>query len=480
MLTVLMGTISVVLTTTIVNVAIPSIMVDLEMAQTDVQWLSSGFLAAMTATMLASAPIVARHGQRTTFVAALAVFIAASLLAAASWNGAVMIVARVLQGLMAGIVSPIAMVVIFQVFPDHERGRALGLYGMGVVLAPALGPTLGGVLVDVFSWRAVYLAALPFCLLGLFAARRTLPDDRPGAPQSFDWPGLALLAPGIGLLLNGLTALKQGGGESTGLPWALLAGGLCLALFAVRERRARHPLIAPETLLKPHFALACLLAMIYGAGLFGSTYLLPLLVQGVQGMSATATGLVLMPAGLALAALLPVSGRLSDHMLAHRLIIGGLLMIALGLFGLSTSSPVTGFWVLAGWILLGRLGMGLMLPALNLDALRGLRPAMVHQGSGMINFCRMLGGALGVNLFSLLLAERVADYLSRDVANLQRFYDAGPGIVPVSPEAVLALTRGFSDTFMVFGCLFVVAIVPAVAMGVFRGKFSHDSGRVRR
>ncbi|MDN5939433.1 MAG: MFS transporter, partial [Salinisphaera sp.] len=274
-----MGTISVVLATTIVNVAIPAIMADFGLDQVRAQWLATGFLAAMTATMLTSAPLMQRLGQRRTFTAALALFFVASVLAALSWNSAVMIAARILQGAVAGIIQPLAMVVIFQTFPDHERGRALGLYGMGVVLAPALGPTLGGLLVDTLSWRAVYLAPLPFCALGLLGAWRTLDNRRPAPSGPFDWLGMALLAPGLFALLAGLVGLSvHGGGAAQGS--MLVLATLLLAAFLLRQWRARSPLVSLAVFRYPALALSVVLALIYGAGLYASTYLLPLLVQG--------------------------------------------------------------------------------------------------------------------------------------------------------------------------------------------------------
>lgn len=472
-LTVLMGTVSVVLTTTIVNVAIPSIMADFGMGQIQAQWLSTGFLAAMTATMLTSARLVERFGQRHTFIVALLLFLLVSLLAAASWSATVMIAARVLQGAIAGVIQPLALVVIFQVFPDHERGRALGLYGMGVVLAPAIGPTVGGVLLDVFGWRAVYLAALPFCLMGLYGARAYLPEQRAEHPAPFDWLGLLWLIAGLVTALSGLVSLGGAGGV-----WLTAGGAAILAAFVVHERRAAHPLVALGVFGSPVFTLAAALALIYGAGLFASTYLIPLLVQGVQGLSATATGLVLMPAGLALAAIFPFSGRLSDHYPAHWLIISGLLVFALALFGLAGSNADTGFWVLAGWILLGRVGLGIMLPAVNLTALRGLPAALMQQGSGIINFARMLGGAFGVNLFSLLLELRVARHLAAGHGagfDLHRFYAAAGGAADAPAAAIQALTRGFSDTFIVLGLLFTTAVIPAAMMGARRVRIQNDS-----
>lgn len=477
-LTVLMGTVAVVLTTTIVNVAIPSIMADFDMGQIQAQWLSTGFLAAMTATMLTSARMVERYGQRRVFVGSLILFIAASLLAAASWNATVMIVARVMQGAIAGIMQPLALVIIFQVFPDRERGRALGLYGMGVVLAPAIGPTVGGVLLDVFGWRSVYLAALPFCVLGLWGAKVYLPDRRSSNPVPFDWWGLLFLITGLAFLLAGLAALT-GDHDDLRMPLFLGGGAVAMLLFIIREWRARHAMVALAVFRYPVFTLTAILALIYGAGLFASTYLIPLLVQGVQEFSATQTGLVLMPAGLALAAIFPISGRMSDRWPAHWLILGGLSAFGVGLFGIAASGPATGFWILAGWIMLGRVGLGFMLPALNLSALRSLPESLMQQGSGMINFARQLGGAFGVNLFALLLEVRVAGHLAASNNNsfdLHRFYEVAGGDVP--PAAAQALTQGFSDTFIVLGLLFVTAIIPAIAMGVRHARIRKNTARL--
>lgn len=465
-----MGTVAVVLSTTIVNVAIPAIMADFGMDQVRAQWLATGMLAAMTTTILASARVVERLGQRRTFAGAMLAFVAVSLLAAASWNGTVMIVARVLQGAVAGVIQPLALVVIFQVFPDRERGRALGYYGMGVVLAPALGPTLGGVLVDAFSWRAVYLAPVPICLLGFLGALRYLDNRRAAQIQRFDWWGLASLAAGLLLLLAGLAALvAQVAGWRA--PVLLAGGAVALVAFVLRQRHARAPLVHLQVLRRPEFALAALLAAVYGAGLYATTYLLPLLVQGVQGFSATLTGLVMMPAGLVLAAIFPLSGRAADRYPAHRQILAGLLLFALALFALAATGPATGFLALALIILVGRVGLGFALPAVSVNALRALPETLVQQGSGVINFGRLLGGAFGVNLFALLLEWRVAAHVPPGLDfDLHRFYAEAEAAAAVAPGALAALTRAFGETFIALGVLFLVALLPAAAMGVYGGR----------
>ena len=465
-LTVLMGTIAVVLNATVVNVAIPPIMADFGMSQNLAQWLSTGFLAAMTATMLASARVMERLGQRRTFELCLWVFLAACVLAALSPNAWVMIGARILQGATAGIIQPLALVMIFQVFEDHERGKALGLYGMGVVLAPAVGPVVGGVLIDWLSWRAVYLPAIPFCLLGLWGARRYLPNPQTMSRVAFDWLGLGLLVASLTLVLTGLTALSSDAPRGDAL---LGVGLLVAAAFVVRLLRTRKPLIDLAVFAYPRFVLAGAISMIYGAGLYGSTYLIPLLAQSVQQLSPSATGLVMMPAGLTLLVIFPLAGRLADRFPAHWLNIVGCSGCAVGLFALAATGPATAFWLLAAIIAFGRMALGLMMPALNIGGLRGLPNTLTHQGSSVISFARQLGGTLGVNLFALLLEIRAATHLGGGQVDFHSLYS---NAVP-DARVMAGMTAAFRDTFNVFGGLFLVGLALSVAMAVLYYRERH-------
>ena len=164
--TMMLGTISTILAATIVNVAFPALIAEFGVGHDTLQWVAAGFLAATTATMLTTAWLIETFGERATFVGTMSVFLAASLLAATSWSPAALIVARVLQGGAAGILQPLAMVVLFRVFPVEERGRAMALYGFGIVLAPAIGPAIGGALLEAFGWRSIFLLSVPFCIAG--------------------------------------------------------------------------------------------------------------------------------------------------------------------------------------------------------------------------------------------------------------------------------------------------------------------------
>lgn len=405
--TALLGAVSVILSATIVNVAIPDIMGAFGIDQTKAQWLSTGFLAAMTATMLLTDWAERALGQRLTAVAALALFIAGSVLGGLAPDEDVLIVARVIQGGAAGIVQPLAMMIMFRVFPAEKRGSAMGIFGVGVVLAPALGPWVGGLLMDSFSWRYVFYLGIPFALLAaalsnLFLPARAAAGPRPG----FDWLGFGLMALFLMTLLSAFSSGQRLGWNSDTVLLEFALAAVSAVAFVLWERRTARPMLDLQLFASGPYAAACLVSFVLGAGLFGSTYLLPIFVQTIQGMTPTEAGLLLMPAGFMLVLVFPLAGRLSDRLPPGILIGGGLIVFALSAYLMSFADVHTGFWLLAGWTVLSRIGLGLIFPALSVSALRVLPAQLVAQGSGSINFTRQLGGAFGVNLLAVMLERR--------------------------------------------------------------------------
>ncbi len=488
--TVMLGTISAVLTTTSVNVAIPDIMGAFGIGQDRAQWLSTGMLAAMTVGMLLNAWLMASFGQRKTFVGALAVFIAALLLAAASPNDTVLIFCRVVQGAVAGVLQPLSMYTLFRVFPAGRRGTAMGLFGVSVILGPALGPTLGGVMIDQFNWRAIFYVAVPVSALGMLMGSVFLPEREDAARRlRFDWPGFFLLSVGLGCLLTGLSNGQREGWNSDYILGLFFVAAISTVAFAIWELRAPQPLVNLVVLANPQFTGAATVAFIFGVGLFGSTYLVPLFVQTVQHLTPLAAGLLLMPGGLILAVFFPIGGYLSDNMPARTLIVAGLLCFAVSSWWLAYVDVNTPFWTIAWCVVLSRIGLGLIKPALNLSALKSLRPEVLGQGAGMINFSRQLGGAFGVNLLSVILDRRTffhSDTMTAlqtagnsATAELLRLIQQALAQGGASPDLAAAgalhylgrviyaqaYTLGFRDSFLVVAIIFALGLVPAWMMG---------------
>ncbi|WP_298188046.1 DHA2 family efflux MFS transporter permease subunit [uncultured Pseudomonas sp.] len=402
----MVGSMAMILASTSINVALPAIMADFAIGRPLAQWLSTGFLAAMTAGLLLAAWAQARFGARRTAQFGLLLFIISSLLALvvhAAWQ---LIALRIIQGLCAGIVQPLAMVLIFRVFADGGRGTALGIYGLGVMLAPSLGPAVGGYLVDHFGWAAIFWMPLPMCLLAMLAGQWLLPNVRERSTprldiQAFAWLSVAIFA-ALGFLAEAQRFALSA--PSVWLPGALaLLAGMA---FIQRSRRAAQPLL-PLTLWRhAGFRSASWVALSLGLGLYGSTYLIPLYLQTVEGFSAGHAGMLLLPAGLLMGMASFLGGWLSDRLTAAVLLSAGLLIFALSTAGLAWVEQGASFLVLCFWASVGRIGLGILLPALSTGSLDILSSEELAQGAGAITFVRQLGGAFGVNLLTFFLEWR--------------------------------------------------------------------------
>jgi len=453
LLSVMVGTMASIMSSTIVNVAIPDMSQHFTLGQERAQWVTSGFMVAMTVSMLTTPWLLARYGYRRTYVGTMLLLLAGGVVGGLSSSFALVLGARVAEGLAAGVVQPIPAIIIMRAFEPHEQGRASGIFGMGVVLAPAIGPSLGGVLVDLFGWRSIFFMVVPFCLASLWLAYRFVPVTAPGGAAAnrkgatLDWRGLLLGGAGTLCLLNGMVALH--GGAVSGAALLLGAAAACLLLFLVWQRRmaatGREPLMNLALFGFRPFAMGSIVAFIYGTALFGSTYLLPVYMQLGLGLSASYVGSILLPAGFVLAVTIALVGRMADRRPTWLLVSIGLALLALSFVLMLTVTLSTAIWLLVLWAILGRIGLGFILPSLNLGSLRALDPELISQGSSAINFVRMLGGAIGVSLCGIVLEWRLAvhgDSLAQ---------------AATSPARLAA----FNESFMMLAALCVLALFAA-------------------
>ena len=257
LLSVMVGTMASIMSSTIVNVAIPDMSQHFVVGQERAQWVTSGFMVSMTVSMLTTPWLLARYGYRATYNACMWLLLVGGVVGGFANTFELVLAARVAEGLAAGVVQPIPAIIILRAFQPHEQGRASGIFGMGVVLAPAIGPTIGGVLVDLLGWRSIFFMVVPFCLASLWLASRFVPNTAPGGVaanrqgNALDWRGLLLATAGTLCLLNGLVELRGG----TPLTASLLVGGAAVALAAFIAwqwhmlRRARADTRAQEPLM---------------------------------------------------------------------------------------------------------------------------------------------------------------------------------------------------------------------------------------
>ncbi|QKO23973.1 DHA2 family efflux MFS transporter permease subunit [Rhodoferax sp. BAB1] len=458
LLAVMVGTMASIMSSTIINVAIPDMSHQFVLGQERAQWATSSFMVATTVAMLCTPWLLASFGYRRTYVVAMLMLLGGGVGGGLAGNFEVVLVARVVEGLAAGVVQPIPAIIIMRAFQPQERGRAGGIFGMGVVLAPALGPSIGGLLVDWFGWRSIFFMVVPFCVASIWLAYRYVPVTAPGGAAAdrqgnrLDWAGLLLATVGTLCLLNGMVELH---GATSAQAWALLGVALaCTVGFIAwqrhQARRGDMPLMHPDLFAFRSFAMGSLVAFIYGTALFGSTYLLPLYIQMAQQLSASHVGTIMLPAGLVLAVTIPLAGRLSDHWPIRVLICLGLALLSASFALMVTISLHATLWLLVAWVVLGRIGLGFILPSLNNGAMAGLEPRLISQASSAINFLRMLGGAVGVSLCGIVLEWRIAAHGD----NLSR------------PDSSVARLAAFDETFVLLAGVCALAMLAAWQMRV--------------
>jgi EmrB/QacA subfamily drug resistance transporter len=442
--TVMIGTVASIMASTIINVAVPDMARVFVLGQERAQWLSAGFMGAMTLSMLTTPWLLDRYGYRHTYIGAVTLLMAGGIAGGLSPWFDLVLAMRVIEGLAAGVLQPIPAIIILHAFGPGERGKAMGIFGFGVVLAPAVGPSVGGILVEWFGWRSIFFVVAPFCLLAMAMARRYLPVAAPGgvpvnrAGGRLDVVGLGLIAVAVLALLNGMVNLN---GETMSLGLALLVCSVVATVgFVAHQRRGARPLMALGLFAHRPFSMGGLVAFTYGMGLFGSTYLVPVFMQEALHLPPSQAGAVLLPAGIVLALTIPVAGRLADRVPVSRLVTAGLLLLAVSFFLMIGVSAGTSLGLITLWAVIGRVGLGFVLPSLNLGSMHGLPDTLISHGSSTINFLRQLGGAVGIGLVGNVLEWRLRS-------------------TPAQP------VFAYHETFALIGAITAFAVIAAFRMG---------------
>ncbi|MEQ1889769.1 MAG: DHA2 family efflux MFS transporter permease subunit [Alphaproteobacteria bacterium] len=486
-ITAMVGTLATLLPATIVNVMIPEIMGAFGIGQDKAQWLATGFLASSTITMLANSWMVHSFGARFTFVSSLCLFLLGSVAGMFAPNEDFLIAIRVFQGAAAGIMTPLTMMIMFQVFPPEQRGRAMGIFAMGAVMAPALGPSVGGLVIDTLGWRYIFFLEVPLLIAAIAMGSLFLIDrEATGPREKFDWTGLILVSISVSTLLIGLTEGQKNGWHENFVLFCLITAGVSFVVFITWELIVAQPLLQLRVFLQPSFAPAAIVMFVFGGGLYGSTYLAPLFLQTVQGSTALSAGLLLMPPGLIMLFVFPLAGFMSDRLSPTIPMVLGLVLFSFSCYlmtGMDLNAP---FVTITIWIMVGRVGLGMCMPSLTAASMGAMPMHLIAQASGINNFVRQLGGAFGVNIVSVILAQRTNFFLeamtsTQTAANtatlelLEKFsgvFDMA-GLTELTQEETALFYLGrmiysqaymlaFRDCFLILTFVFLLAIIPGL------------------
>ncbi len=381
---------------TVVNVALPAIRADLDASFAELQWVVDAYALTLAATLLTAGALADRHGRRAVFAAGLAIFTACSALCAAAGSGAMLDVARAAQGVGAAAMFAASLAVLANEFQGAQRGFALGVWGAITGGALAVGPLVGGLLVDGLGWRWVFLVNLPIGVLLVWLTLRSLPESRDPAPRGLDLPGLVTFGAACFLGTYGLIRGNEDGWTSPQVVGSLAAAALLLAAFVVVERRAASPMLSPALFRIPAFTGTAVVAFAQSVALYPLFLFLAVYLQEGLGYSATETGLRLLPLTLVLFAVAPISGRLTSRIGLRAPLVTGLALIAVALLLMRGLEPASSWTHLLPGFLVGGLAIGVISPALAAAMVGVLSAEQVGLASGINNTFRQLGIAVGI------------------------------------------------------------------------------------
>jgi DHA2 family multidrug resistance protein len=444
-----------VLDISIANVALQQIAGSLSASQDEATWVLTSYLVTNAIALPVSGWLASTIGRRRYFLGCILGFSLTSLLCGTAPSLGMLIVARGLQGITGGGLQPNAQAILADTFPAEKRGQAFAAYGLAVVFAPAIGPTLGGWITDNFTWRWVFLLNVPVGLLLSLLVARVLADPpqltaqrkaRLAAGLRLDYVGFALLAAGMGALQIVLDKGQQNDWFADALITDLFV--LCvvaLAVFVVWELRRADPIVDLRLLADRNFAFGNLLMFILGFVLLGSTVLLPLYAQAMLGYTATDAGLVISPGGFALMLAMPLVGALTAKADARVLIALGFAASAAALYAMTRFDADIDYATIAWARVYQSLALALLFIPINTVALSGVPMEKSNAASAIINMMRNIGSSFGISLITALIARREQYHQNVLVAHVTPFSRQYEATVQALQHAYLAYSAGAAD-----------------------------------
>ena len=421
--TVMTVTVMQVLDVTVINVALPHMQGSLSAGVDEISWVLTSYLAANAVVLPATGWLAGILGRKRFFLLCTVGFTLASALCGLAPNLNVLLLARVLQGIAGGPLMPLSQAIMWEIFPFRQRGMAMAVWGMGIMMAPIFGPTLGGWITDNWSWRWTFYINLPIGVLGFFAASAILFD-----PSYLRKPG-KIDVPGLCLMVIGFLSLQLFLDQGERYEWfdsnfiVILGFTAVVALigFLVRELTAEEPILDLGVYRDRNFAAASVIMVFVMFGFFSSMVLLALFTQKVLGYDAWTSGLVLAPGGVGNLLSLIIAGRLINRMDQRILLFIGCMLNAWAAWNMSVLTSNVDYWALAWPRFVQGLGVGFIFVPLNAVGLATIPRISMGNATALLNVVRNLGGGAGVAVVSMLLARRTQEHQSTLVPHVNPF-----------------------------------------------------------
>lgn len=399
-----------ILNETTMGIAIPHLNTDLGIPPELGQWLTSAFMLTMAIVIPTTGYLLQRFTTRQIFIAAMSAFTLGTLVCLLAPGFAVLLVGRVIQAGGTGIMMPLLMTTMMNVVPPQSRGRMMGRVGLVISLAPAIGPTLAGAVLNVASWRVLFAIVLPIAIIALAMGAKWMTNLGETTSAPIDVLSIVLSAFGFGGVVYGLSQFGgegESGGATVGVA-SLVIGGISLALFVWRQivlQRVDDALLDLRVFRSRNYTIAVIVMAILALSMFGTLVLLPQYLQNVAGLDALQSGLVLLPGSVLMGLLGPVMGRIYDARGTRTLLIPGTIMVSAALFFYSTVGEHTVWWLLVIAQAIMSVGLAMSFTPLFSASLGSLRRHLYSHGSAALNTIQQVGGAAGVALLTVLYSS---------------------------------------------------------------------------
>ena len=407
------------LNSTFMNVALSDIMKDLNISVSTAQWLSTGYMLATGIIIPFTAFLIDKFKNRTLFFISIGLFTIRTIIGAFATNFTMLLTARLIQGLASGIIIPLMQTVFMIIFPIEKRGFAMGIVGIVLAFAPAIGPTLSGWIINIYPWRYLFYVTLPFAILDLILGYFLLKNVTENKSVYFDFISFIGSTIGFGGLLFGFSNAGNYSWTDINVYLSLIIGIVFLIIFVWRQLNMEEPMLNLAVFKSTVFTFATIISMIAYAGLISSELILPMYLEDVRGSSAFDTGLTLMPGAIVMGIMNPITGKLFDKFGARYLALTGLTILTLGTFGLSFLSVSTPIIYIISIYAIRMLGISMLLMPLSTSALNSLHKNLYAHGNAANNTLRQVAGSIGTSLIVTLMSKSTISSGYTDPAKAQ-------------------------------------------------------------
>ncbi|GAA0338511.1 DHA2 family efflux MFS transporter permease subunit [Bacillus carboniphilus] len=456
------------LNNTLLNVALPSIMTDLDVETATVQWLTTGYMLVNGVLIPATAFLIEKYSVRRLFLVAMTLFTTGTIIAGMADVFPVLLSARMVQASGSAIMMPLLMNVMLVSFPVEKRGAAMGVFGLILMFAPAIGPTLSGWIIEHYDWRMLFHFITPIAATILLLGFFLLKDKKEKVVMQLDLLSLVLSTLGFGGLLYGFSSASNLGWDSPFVYGTIIIGAISLTVFIIRQSKLERPMLNFGVFKYPMFSLSSTITIVVNTAMFSGFLLLPIYVQTIRGISPFESGLMLLPGALLNAAMSPITGRLFDKIGGKILAVTGLAITTLVTYLFSQLTMETGYYYIMFLHAVRMFGMSMVFMPVSTNGLNQLPRRFYPHGTAMNNTLNQVSAAIGTALLITLMSIRQEQYTAEALGQL-----TGQPSADVQYQIMLeAMLGGINDTFFI--STFITAIALILAFFMKRAKQAED------